>query len=113
MKVKIGCDIVRLRRFKKILERTPEMRSRIFLPQELTGSSTLHLAGIFAAKEAVTKALGMKAGMWQKIEIMHQKNGKPNLNLKGSARSKGYTHDLSIAHDGDYVIAWVCFIKKD
>lgn len=115
MMVKVGCDIVNIKRFERSVENGGgKFLDRIFSSYELARSSKAEtLAGIFAAKEAVIKALGINAGKWQEIEIRHQKNGKPTLNLKGFVKEKEYIHDLSIAHDGDYAMAWVCFIKKD
>lgn len=104
--MKIGCDIVHIPRFKKILARTPAMRQRIFLPQEERGASIEKLAGVFAAKEAVIKALGVPPGRWQEINISYDKTGRPQV--LGGLASK-YEGDLSIAHDGDYVVAFVVF----
>ncbi|MCH7882989.1 holo-ACP synthase [Patescibacteria group bacterium] len=115
MMVKVGCDIVNIKRFEKSVENGGEkFLDRIFSSYELDRSSKAEtLAGIFAAKEAVIKALGINAGKWHEIEVRHQKNGKPTLNLKRFAKEKDYIHDLSIAHDGGYAMALVCFIKKD
>ncbi len=99
--IKIGCDLVFIPRFKKILLRTPAVRRRIFLPQEEKNASVNTLAGIFAAKEAAVKAFGVPAGRWQEIEIYHEKNGEPRIRIKGRKCK------VSIAHDGDYAMALV------
>lgn len=107
--MKIGCDIVYIPRFKKILTRTPSMRSRIFLPQEEKGASREKLAGIFAAKEAVIKALGLKAGDWLKIEIVKDKNGRPGVKLVNPSKNI-ISQDLSISHDKNYALAFAVFL---
>ncbi len=110
--IRVGCDIVPIARFKRILTRTPGMRSRIFLPQELKNASLERLAGIFAAKEAAVKALGLPPGSWHEIEIIYHKTGKPQLQLLSRTKKYIISHDLSIAHDGDYAIAFVCCLEK-
>lgn len=109
--MKIGCDIVYIPRFQKVLVRTPAMRSRIFLPQEEKGASYEKLAGIFAAKEAIIKASGLKAGDWLKIEIVKDKNGRPGIKLE-NLNKKIVSQDISISHDGEYAMAVVIFIIK-
>lgn len=107
--MKVGCDIVYIPRFKKVIGRTPGIRRRIFLPEEEKDASPEHLAGIFAAKEATMKAIGIPAGRWHDIEIDYYESGRPKIKLVGNSVSK-YTCDLSIAHDGDYAVAYVVFL---
>lgn len=47
-------------------------------------------AGIFAAKEAVSKALGTGFGTvrWTDIEIVQDSKGKPCVNLRGAAKQR-------------------------
>ena len=112
-RLRLGCDLVNLTRFKKILMRTPAMRGRIFLPSEEKDASLETLAGIFAAKEAVIKALGFSAGRWRDIEISARADGKPGIRVLEEKRATGYQAvDLSISHDGDYVIAFVVSLSE-
>lgn len=108
--MRTGVDLVHIPRFQKILARTPATKRRIFLPQEARDATREELAGTFAAKEAVMKALGIAAGNWQRIEIKRQKKGKPFFLLHGFPKPRAC--DLSIAHDGDYVFAVVCCSEK-
>jgi len=112
MKVKIGCDIVNISRFKKILARTPLTRQQMFLPREDNNASFEHLAGIFAAKEAVMKALELKAGRWKEIEIVKGKSGRPKIKLLVSNKQI-INHDISISHDRDYAMAVAVFYVTD
>lgn len=103
MEIKVGNDLVDISRFKNSLSK---IQDKIFLPSELKRTEVRHLSGIFAAKEAITKALDLKPGTWQKIEILNSKSGKPEVRLsKELIRSKIINYDLSISHDANYSIA--------
>lgn len=71
-------------------------------------------AGIYAAKEAVVKALG--AGItdfnFHDVEITHCKNGAPKVALHGEAEkfANGAKLHVSISHDGDNATA-VCMAE--
>lgn len=117
MEIKIGCDIVRIKRFKESVRRGGEIfLNKIFSIRELAGNPLAEkLVGIFAAKEAVIKALGeelqLKAGDWKKIEITKKTNGKPEIKLLKFNREI-LSCDISISHDGDYAIAVAIFMLK-
>ncbi len=67
-----------LARFAETLERTPTMRSRLFTEaeRELPVES---LAGRFAAKEALAKAMGAPSGLsWQDFEVVNDARGAPS-----------------------------------
>lgn len=72
------------------------------------------LAGRFAAKEAVAKALGCGIGpvSWQEIEILRGVEGEPVIVLHGKAqqiadRSGLVTWSVSISHSRACAIAMV------
>lgn len=111
MTIKIGCDLADIRKFKKSLERGGNaFLDKIFSPQELAFSSQPEsLAGIFAAKEAVIKALKLKAGDWHKIEIRKNQNGRPEIILI-ELHHKIISQDVSISHDGEYAMAVAIFL---
>ena len=85
-----GIDLVEIGRFVKI---SPAIRSRffqrVFTSEELAyiEDSNQRAAGIFAAKEAVSKALGCGIGpiKWVDIEISHNPQKQPGLILHGPA----------------------------
>lgn len=104
---RIGSDIVSISRFKKILSRTPAMKRHLFLQKEMQGKSIESLAGIFAAKEAVLKALGLETRAWQEIEISYAKNRSPKIKIS----SRKYRCEVSISHDGDYAFAVALCLK--
>jgi len=108
--MKLGTDIVHIPRFEKIVrENQQHFEQNVFCPEEWTDSSTEKLAGRFAAKEAVLKALGIKAGRWQEICVSNSDDGKPFL--ASFPMQKKWKHELSISHDGEYAIAVVVFYQ--
>jgi phosphopantetheine--protein transferase-like protein len=79
------------------------------LPSEEKNASLERLAGIFAAKEAVLKALELKAGSWKKIEVRKTKEGRPEVRLIGLDKNIK-SQDISISHDGQYAVAVAIFL---
>lgn len=106
MKARMGTDIVYIPRFERAMKRNTErFLDKLFLAQELEYSiNPEHLAGIFAAKEAVIKALSLPAGSWHKIYIRKTKDNHPFVEIVDDF-FKGESMDLSISHDKDYAIA--------
>jgi len=113
----IGVDIAEIARIKRLLDRKG-FAEKVFTPSELAFSENhsapeISLAGRFAAKEAVMKALGTgwaKGVAWQDITITHDESGKPSVELAGKARrvaaELGAVRILvSISHTGDYAVA--------
>lgn len=112
MKIVNGVDLVYIPRFKKALKGGGEnFLRRIYLASELDNRTPQHLAGIFASKEAIMKALSMKPGSWHDIQISHKKNGNPQFQLP-TAHLTLHSSSLSISHDGNYVIAQFMAILK-
>ncbi len=112
MIVGIGVDVCDTARFAESLRRTPALAERLFTVTErtLTGES---LAGRFAAKEALAKALGCPAGLdWHDAEVVREDDGRPTWRLTGTVadaatrRGAAQTH-LSLSHDGGIVTAFV------
>lgn len=104
MKIKTGIDIVYLPRFKKALKNGGvNFLKRVYLDGELKDHQIARLAGIFAAKEAVMKALGLPFDSWLDICITYKKNGAPKVEFTHYLLQTN--NSLSISHDGNYVIA--------
>jgi holo-[acyl-carrier protein] synthase len=107
-----GIDLVDAARIARMLDDHGErFLDRCFCPSEIDlagdGKRRLeHLAGRFAAKEAVLKALGVgwRDGIaWTDMEIVRQPSGAPALRLSGRtaelAAAAGITRWLiSISH---------------
>ncbi len=97
---KIGIDMVEVSRFK-ILARTPwhPFLKKSFSTRELDhcfshADPAPHLAGIFAAKEAASKALGARRYPFIELEIRSAKDGMPEVWKKG----KKLAVRISITH---------------
>lgn len=96
----VGIDIVDVARFKKFNSKTSDsFLKKVFFEKEIEycfsyKDSAPHLAGIFSAKEAVSKALGVKLFPFSEIEIRHEKDGKPVVFHKG----KKLSVNISITH---------------
>lgn len=96
----IGIDILMLGEFKNRLVMGGEaFLRRAFTEAELENQEPIHLAGIFCAKEAVLKAVGVEPGGWQRIAVKYETSGKP------FAMVDGRVIPISISHHGDYAVA--------
>ena len=113
----IGVDITEVRRLKQAVERWGEtFLTKIFTDAELRHAKNRvnlyqHLAGRFAAKEAIFKALGDPDLTWKDVEILNDKNGKPHCRL---LNGKGRLHEIliSISHVKSYAVANAVATKK-
>jgi holo-[acyl-carrier protein] synthase len=112
--LKIGTDIVAIGRIEASLERFGERFLRRFLPEEEDGPkiSPSSLAGYWAAKEAVAKALGCGIGAelgFHDIELYKDAKGAPGFTLspEASRRFPIRQSSLSISHDGGFAVAVV------
>ena len=117
MIVGIGVDVVDLARFERALSRTPKLKSRLFADAELVSGGRVlalrSLAGRFAAKEALIKALGESAGIrWHHMQVVSDGHGNPSFRLSDAAArvaaDRGVTAvHLSMSHDAGVAIAYV------
>jgi len=88
----LGLDLVDVTRFERVLARRPALARRLFSAEELSYAGTLRnpaptLAGRFAAKEAVMKALGVGVGAidWTDVSVVRTPGGAPRLVVGGRA----------------------------
>ena len=112
-----GVDITEVKRLKEAVEKWGNyFLGRVFTKQELEnaltrGSYYQHLAGRFAAKEAVFKALGDAKLQWQDVQILNDKQGKPHCSiLNGSAKKLDVF--ISISHVKNYAVANAIVTQK-
>jgi holo-[acyl-carrier protein] synthase len=92
--VGIGVDVVDVDRFRRSLERTPTMRTRLFTVAELAYVAPKidpvpSLAARFAAREAVMKALGVGIGAFgfHDVWVHRSDDGVPSLVVTAGART--------------------------
>ena len=120
----IGTDIVNIKRMEKSLKQYGnKFKSNIFSKNEITycekkKNPSAFYAKRFAAKEALSKALGtgIRKGIKLKhIEIYNDTYGKPSIRLKGAVdnyhkkkiKSKKYNIYLSLSDDKPWAQATV------
>ena len=117
----IGIDLVDIERFRRSLERTPTMRTRLFTEVELAyvdpkADPVPSLAARFAAREAVMKSLGLGLGAFgfHEVWVERAESGEPSLAITGAAlelarAAKVDRWHLSLTHSattaGAYVVA--------
>ncbi len=107
-----GIDLVEISRIVSAIEKHGDrFLKRLFSPEELDyclgkAARDQHLAGRFAAKEAVFKALGTgwaEGVSWLGVEILPGIAGAPQINLSGPAKERlrsigGQRIHISISH---------------
>lgn len=116
-----GVDMIEISRIAKAIE-NPHFCERVFTEAEIRESKMLahRLAGFFAAKEAILKAMGTGLAnfSWLEIEVRHDPKGAPLLELSGKVRSflsenrVSQVH-LSISHCKEYAVAQVILEAGD
>ena len=113
LKMKIignGVDITEVKRIKHAVEKYGQgFLERIFTDKELHNarehnSLYQHLAGRFAAKEAVFKAFGKAKLNFKDVQIFNDGKGKPYCSLLKYNRDKFNIH-ISISHIKNYAVA--------
>jgi len=118
----LGTDIVNINRIQKIYSKYGNhfldkilTESEKKIEGKVTRSNDIAtLAKRFAAKEAISKAIGYgfsKGIHFKNIEIYNDKNGKPYANVNGKAKtmlskiSKKYNIFLSLSDDKPWAVA--------
>lgn len=122
MTLSVGVDLVELDRVRRIVTRYGDrFLGRIYTPREvaLYRDRVPELAVRFAAKEAVSKALGVglvhlsALGIgWHEVEVLPDSLGKPLVRLSGRARALAEEQGLhewaiSLSHSRDFAVAFV------
>jgi holo-[acyl-carrier protein] synthase len=105
----VGIDVVDIDRFKQSLQRTPDLKMKLFTEAERI-KSIESLAARFAAKEALVKALNAVNGIsWHEAEVLNMEGGKPTFVFYGSVADlvDGANVYLSISHDNGIATAVV------
>jgi holo-[acyl-carrier protein] synthase len=95
-----GIDLIEIARIKRAMDRHGDrFLQRFFTAQEIEfcAGRASSLAGRFAVKEAVAKALGTGIGdfTWTDVEIVCDGRGRPELFLHNQAREMAGRQGLS------------------
>ena len=107
--IKIGIDIVNIERIEKLIEKFELKKLKFLNKDEFYTAKPQTIAGIFAVKEAFSKALGTGIGKdfsFKDISVLKDKKGKPFIKIN-SCKIKIKECDVSLSHDGGFVIAAV------
>ena len=118
----VGVDIIEIERIEAILQRHGKrFLQRVYTPAEQAycRGRVPELAARFAAKEAISKALGtgLRGIAWQEMEILGDERGKPLVHLHGRARARAGELGLSefavsLSHSRAYAVAFVVAAGK-
>ena len=125
----IGTDIVNIKRMKRTLKsKNNNFKKKIFSKDEIIycekrKNPSSFYAKRFAAKEALSKALGtgIRKGInFRDIEVLNDNLGKPSIKLKGSTaiflkkkiKNKKYSIYLSLSDDAPWAQATVIVSYK-
>jgi holo-[acyl-carrier protein] synthase len=111
----LGIDIIRIERIRASLERFGQrFTNRVLTPAEqaYVRARPETMAGRWAAKEAVSKVLGLgvRGIGWRDIEIERLPTGQPAVQLHGRAAERAEQLGMgriavSISHESDYAVA--------
>src|SRR3990170_4179942 len=111
----LGIDIIKVERIRASLDRFGErFTKRVLTPgeQRYVRSRPETMAGRWAAKEAVSKVLGLgvRGIGWRDIEIERLPTGQPSVRLHGRAAARAAQLGMgriavSITHEPDYAVA--------
>ncbi len=113
--IRSGVDIIEVERIDRaIIRHGARLFDRFYTAQELIDArgNTPALAARFAAKEAVSKALGTGIGEvgWKEIEIINGPSRQPLLRLHGNAHRIASALNLtswsiSLSHTHEHAVA--------
>lgn len=111
----LGIDIIKIERIRAALERFGERFQKRVLTEAERGyvrGRPETMAGRWAAKEAVSKVLGLgvRGIGWRDIEIERLPTGQPSVRLHGRAAARAEQLGMgrvavSISHESDYAVA--------
>ncbi len=111
----LGIDIIRVSRIKESLERFGDrFVARVLTPTEAAyvRKRPETMAGRWAAKEAVSKVLGLgvRGIGWRDIEIERLPTGQPAVKLHGRAQKRAEQLGMgrvavSISHESEFAVA--------
>ena len=110
----IGIDMEKISRFENF---TDEGLKRVFSEKEIEYCNQFenkeeHFCGFFCVKEAFVKALDDTAIHYSQIEVLHNENGKPYINVTPYIHSILREHfksrvEVSLSHCREYATAVV------
>ena len=122
-RVVVGIDLIEIPRIQRSLDDFGErFLRRVYTEQERERyrNRISELAARFAAKEAISKALGtgIRGIKWREMEVLPNRRGKPIVVLHGTAAERaavlGITDfDISLTHSRSDAMAFVVGYRAD
>ena len=122
MIVGIGNDIIEIERIEKAISKEG-FKNKVYTQKELEniekrGDRVETYAGIFSAKEAISKAIGtgVREFSLTDLEILNDDLGKPYVAVSEKLdkiikdKKENYQIEISISHSKKYAIAMVIII---
>jgi len=111
----LGIDIIKVERIRAAIARFGDRFARRVLTdgeRRYVRNRPENFAGRWAAKEAVSKVLGLgvRGVGWRDIEIVRLPTGQPTVKLGGRAAARAEQLGMgriavSISHEGEYAVA--------
>ena len=111
----LGIDIIKIERIAAAIKKFGERFERRVLTESEARYVRMrpqNFAGRWAAKESVSKVLGLgvRGVGWRDIEIVRLPTGAPSVRLHGRAKTRAEQLGMgriavSISHEGDYAVA--------
>lgn len=113
----IGIDIIEIERIKNSLNKKGDFLKKLFTDKEIElfeskGFNPQTIAGNFAAKEAISKSLGLgiRGYNFRDIEILRDRLGKPIVKTYNNLERICIDYSVleikvSISHSKDYAVA--------
>lgn len=122
--IDIGIDITEIDRIREALDKKGNFLKKMFTDKEIEmfeqrGNSIQTIAGNFAAKEAISKSLGLgiRGYNFKDIEILRDDLGKPIVNTYNNLEKICIKYSIleikvSISHGRDYAVANAIAVKE-
>ena len=120
----IGTDIIEVERIKNSLSKRGDFLKKLFTDKEIEmfqkkGNNVQTIAGNFAAKEAISKSLGLgiRGYNFKDIEVLRDDLGKPIVKTYNNLKQICIDYSVleikvSISHGENYAVANAITITK-
>jgi holo-[acyl-carrier protein] synthase len=118
----LGIDIIKIERIAAAIKKFGDRFANRVLTeseQRYVRMRPQNFAGRWAAKESVSKVLGLgvRGVGWRDIEIVRLPTGAPSVRLHGRAKMRAEQLDMgriavSISHEGEYAVAIAFGIRQ-
>jgi len=118
----LGIDIIKIERIAAAIKKFGQRFERRVLTESEARYVRMrpqNFAGRWAAKESVSKVLGLgvRGVGWRDIEIVRLPTGAPSVRLHGRAKQRAEQLEMgriavSISHEGEYAVAIAFGIRQ-